>query len=105
MRIVNLTPHALTIEAADGTWHHAIPSDGVARVSETRADAGTVGPFAVTTVRYGDVTGLPPETDGVACVVSAMVKAALPSRQDLYSPGSLVRDASGQPVGCKGLTR
>lgn len=36
-------------------------------------------------------------------VVSALVRLALPYRRDLASPGPLVRDADGQPVGCRGL--
>lgn len=52
---------------------------------------------------YGDVVGLPEEKDGVVYIVSGMVNAAAEGRGDVYSPGSLIRDDEGRPVGCRGL--
>lgn len=54
---------------------------------------------------YGEVTGLPEFKEGVFYVVSAMVRQALPERKDLLSPGQLIRNEEGQPVGCLGLVR
>lgn len=54
---------------------------------------------------YGEVTGLPEFKEGVYYVVSAMVRQALPERKDLLSPGQLIRNEAGQPVGCLGLVR
>ena len=54
---------------------------------------------------YGEVTGLPEYEEGVYYVVSAMVRQALPNRKDLLSPGQLIRNEQGQPVGCLGLVR
>ena len=54
---------------------------------------------------YGEVTGLPEFKKGVYYVVSAMVRQALPERKDLLSPGQLIRNEAGQPVGCLGLVR
>lgn len=54
---------------------------------------------------YGEVTGLPEYEEGVYYVVSAMVRQALPHRKDLLSPGQLIRNEAGQPVGCLGLVR
>lgn len=54
---------------------------------------------------YGEVTGLPEFEEGVYYVVSAMVRQALPERKDLLSPGQLIRNEAGQPVGCLGLVR
>lgn len=56
-------------------------------------------------VVYGEVTGLPEFEEGVYYVVSAMVRQALPHRKDLLSPGQLIRNEAGQPVGCLGLVR
>jgi hypothetical protein len=40
----------------------------------------------------------------VLLIVSGMVREALAgSRSDVASPGALVRNAAGQPVGCNGL--
>ena len=54
---------------------------------------------------YGEVTGLPEFKEGVYYVVSAMVRQALPERKDLLSPGQLIRNEAGQPIGCLGLVR
>lgn len=54
---------------------------------------------------YGEVTGLPEFEEGVYYVVSAMVRQALPHRKDLLSPGQLIRNEAGQPIGCLGLVR
>jgi hypothetical protein hcinC1_00210 len=54
---------------------------------------------------YGEVTGLPEFKEGVYYVVSAMVRQALPHRRDLLSPGQLIRNEQGQPIGCLGLVR
>lgn len=56
-------------------------------------------------VVYGEVTGLPKYVEGVFYVVSAMVRQALPGRKDLLSPGQLIRNEQGQPIGCLGLVR
>ena len=63
-------------------------------------------PWSIPTVvsSYGEVTGLPDPQLGVAYIVSGMVASAAP-RPDVFSPGDLVRDESGRPVGCKGLRR
>ena len=106
--LVNLTPHTVSIHGADGAVV-ALPSAGLARVSETRTTrapivlpTGEVIP--VTTPTFGEVTGLPDASEGVVLVVSALVRAALPDRGDLASPGNLVRDAGGNPLGCQGLS-
>jgi hypothetical protein len=63
-------------------------------------------PWAVPTVRtsYGEVTGLPDPQVGVVFIVSGMVASAAP-REDVMSPGELVRDAQGRIIGCYGLRR
>ena len=43
------------------------------------------------------------EMDGVILIVSTLVKNASPDRKDLVSPGELIRNEAGQPVGCKGF--
>ncbi len=52
---------------------------------------------------YGEVTGLPDPQEGVLYIVPAMVRNALPERTDLASPGALIRNEQGQPIGCDGL--
>ena len=96
--IINTTPHQINLPGL------TIPPSGtVARVSVQLADAGTHDGVALVRGNYGEVTGLPPQEDGVLYVVSALVRAALPHRSDLASPAKLVRDEKGNITGCEAL--
>ena len=102
MTLINLTPHALVVLAGEQRAEIQ-PSGNVARVAVTRVQCGEVAGLPVYHSQYGSIVGLPEPQDGVAFVVSALVRLACPNRLDVFSPGELVRDASGQPIGCKGL--
>ena len=104
MNFINLTPHTISICAANGEVVMALPASGsVARVASSSVSRESGFGFDFNSVSYGEVSGLPDAAEGVMLVVSAMVRSALPDRKDLASPGELVRNAEGQPVGCKGL--
>jgi len=102
MNLVNLTPHEVVLCGIK------ISASGQqARVAMTRKiGAYTVigeWPVPVYHTALGEVTGLPPATEGVGYIVSAMVRAAAPERRDLYSPADLQRDAAGNVIGCNSL--
>ena len=103
-KLVNLTPHAINIYDEDRKTLLATiqPSGHVALVEMTRCRAGTLfGGIPTYRSEVGDVTGVP---EGRSLyIVSAMVRLALPENFNLYSPGELIRDESGQPIGCIGL--
>ena len=121
--VVNLTPHAVNVIAKDGDIVTTIaPSGAIARVSvaETAAGAITVPVTAeaystageiwscdipTITSAYGDVMGLPDPAKGVFFIVSAMVRLAVPHRQDVVSPAGLVRDDEGKVIGCRQFER
>lgn len=111
MRLVNLTPHAITINGHTGRV--VIPPSGaVARVEPAPDPAGddiiTVDGVTVRVAgqRLGQAVGLPEPEDGVMFIVSLPVASALAGRRrDVVSPGPLVRDENGQPVACDGLVR
>lgn len=104
MEIVNLTPHEIVVVGTETSPMAALPPSGeVARVAMTREVVGEVAGLPVYRSQYGFVIGLPEPVDGVALVVSAMVRLAVPGRRDVFSPGELVRNGGGQPVGCRGL--
>jgi hypothetical protein len=103
MRFINLTPHALNIHTSEGVVNLP-PSGEVARVAMTRTPAGDVAGIPTATVVYGEVSDLPAPVEGATFIVSGMVAAAV-KREDVLSPGPLVRDEAGRPVGCLGLTR
>lgn len=101
MKLINLTPHEIVVA---GDVEAKIPASGaVARVSTTRQKIGQIGEIPVYRSVSGAVAGLPESVDGTVYIVSAMVRLAVPSRTDIVSPGELVRDASGQPIGCRGF--
>jgi len=105
MKIKNLTPHALTLVGANGTI--TVPPSGVvARLAVTRTALSPVTidgvDLAVSLPVMGEVTDLPPAEAGVILVVSALVAGAV-NRQDVMSPGELIRDGAGNVIGAKGL--
>lgn len=108
MTIVNLTPHTLNILNADGSVRVDVsPSGTVARVASTRTQTGEVNGLPMFVTTFGEVTGLPDAQPGTLFVVSGMVagRPEVSVREDVWSPGELVRGPDGQPVGCRGLTR
>lgn len=99
LRLVNLTPHPITIVGGDTI----APTSPPARVSTVSAPAGDAAGIPLVSQQYGDVVGLPDPQPGVLFIVSAVVRAAVPHRLDVASPGDLVRDGNGQPIGCRNL--
>jgi len=126
---VNLTPHVINIVGKEPLP----PSGRVARVAETRETSlPSIKGVKVDRVVYGDLVGLPPrcgpgpitrphemyldgetgkthcqwcdETSHPTYIVSAMVAARCGPRDDVFSPGELVRDDAGRIIGAKGLT-
>ena len=107
MLLKNFTPHNVVI--VNGAAKIVIPSDGIARVTETKTVAPSidVDGVAVETFvsAFGEVENLPPQEEGVMVIVSALVASATKGRDDLLVPGELVRDDGGNIVGCKSLRR
>lgn len=99
MQIVNLTQHPIVIVGGPTV----APSGSVARCATVSVPAGNFGGVPLTKTQYGAVEGLPDPVDGVLYVVSAMVRAAVPDRHDVASPGNQVRDANGAIIGCRSL--
>lgn len=98
--LINLTPHALTVfPLGKGDPFELAATGKQARVTAKSVPIGGI----FTVVEYGEVTGLPEPKRGVIYIVSGLVRSAVPLRLDVASPGELVRDDAGKPVGCKGL--
>ena len=111
-KIRNFTPHPLNIFDETGTTKLlTIPSEGVARVTQTNKNLDPIQVGDVTIpiaeTRFGAVEGLPEPEPGVILVVSRIVRSALPSRDDLIVPDSgpngAVRDENGRIIGVKGF--
>lgn len=107
MTIINATPHAITIIAADGSVAAEFPPSGaVVRVAEQATDAGNINGVPLFSVTYGDVEDIPATaTEGTVYIVSAMVLAAAPHRTDLVAPYGFVRSDTGAIIGARGFRR
>lgn len=122
MKIINRTPHPITIVPFGTTSEDTVitipaaPRGEIARVQTTSAvepplyvDFARETVAAIPRVRmsWGRVIGLPDPLPGVCHVVSAIVVAAAHAHgrdlDDLYVPGDQVRDESGRIVGCSAL--
>lgn len=105
MKLLNLTPHSLTIVGDNGTIT-VPPSGQIARLAVNRTARKPVEIYGVTlTVTHpitGAIIGLPDAEPGVLLVVSAMVAEAV-KRWDVMSPGELLRDVAGAVIGARGL--
>lgn len=96
--MLNLTPHAITVQAADGSRMTFAPSGQVARVATLESVVGEYDGIPVITRSMGEAQGLPEE--GTPCIVSAMVASAVPGRKGVYAPdsGSTAIRENGQVV-------
>lgn len=104
MTFKNYTPHVINVTDAAGNLLQSFPSVGLARVNVTNQNMGNVSGIPIfSAMPYTQGASLPDPQDGVGFIVSTLVRQAFPDRFDLYSPGQLIRDDSGQPVGCYGL--
>lgn len=107
----NLTPHAITLIDADGSQFTVQPEPVSARCEprdtpmglECILGEGTTHMIPLVSPGYGAVTGLPGEETGVLLFVSRVIMDACPTRHDLVTSASLVRDADGRIVGCGAL--
>ena len=100
---VNLTPHTINIVTPIGTSFNIPPSGEIARVATTYRVVDEINNISIYECFYGDITGLPDCNGQDYFIVSGLVKTAVPHRTDVFSPGELIRDENGKPVGCRGL--
>lgn len=108
MKIINLTPHDITLITDEKAI--VFPSKGIARARQIEAPAGVeelaLGVFIpVVKISYGALEGLPEPRDGVRYIVSFITAMAAMahgrSTDDLLMTADLVRDEEGQITGCK----
>lgn len=100
--IMNLTPHPIVVVDEDNNVIRTYKSEGVIRLKATTVDAGlSVDGINVTKTEFGSPEGLPEFQAGTYIIVSQMVKSAIPNRGDLVVPAEVVRDGTGNIVGCR----
>lgn len=104
MEFQNLTPHNINVVDSEGNEVVSIPPSGeVARLAVDSVQVDTINGVDIYRSEFGEVEGLPEPKEGAMYIVSALVRTGFPNRSDLLSPGTLVRDEEGKPVGCQGL--
>jgi hypothetical protein len=109
----NLMRHPLDVIDANGNKITIPPSGRIVRSNSARRSIGTVAygdkEIPICNIIYNKIK-LPPETQGVGLIVSAIIANEIlrngEQRSDLYSPDQSVRDPrSGEVIGCKGLIK
>lgn len=104
-KIVNLTPHVVSIVNEDGTVRATLPSEGVARASQTAERVGELDGIELVSMKFGEPEDLPEFKEGTYYVVSIITanaaKAVGRRVDDLLITSDPVRDADGRIVGCK----
>jgi hypothetical protein len=109
MKILNFTPHAVTIKTASAT--NTYNSVGVAR-ADTRAEVvGYIDDLPIIKKTFGNVYGLPESVpnDTVLIVSSLTAQAAKaqahPLADRLYIVNDTVRDENGRIIACTSLAQ
>lgn len=105
MRIINLTPHAVTLVTTGGDEVVVQPEATPARIPTTTTPAGEVNGIPVVTERLGDADSVLPEPrPGVVYVVARPVAERAGHRSDLVVPTQVER-VDGRPVRARALAR
>lgn len=111
MKLVNLTPHTITLVGDNGTTTIE-PSGPPARVTfapdqqTSTVEVNGLDVPIVRTATTGVVTGLPAALPDTLYIVSRQVVDAVPDRDDLVCTHDAVRDQQTRAiVGCRKLAR
>lgn len=106
MKIINLTPHDVTIINEDNKVTIA-PSGIVARVSAKTVYTGEIlnDLIPISKTEYGEIENLPDPIEDTCFIVSSLVAQRVRERTDIFIPNESVRDDKGRIIGCKSLGR
>lgn len=109
MKIINLTPHAITVESPTGERSTFPASGDVARVSQITTETSYVFEgIPVFKTKFGEVFNLPAPTEDTIYIVSGLVLGAIKDRNDVVAPltdSSAIRNEQGHIVAVKGWLR
>jgi hypothetical protein len=110
MKLINLTPHEITLILEGGEFH-ILPSGMVARCITNRVTVGEINvdeglKIPINRTEFGKVENLPKPEKGVCYIVSAIVAQAMAGkRDDLFIPDDAVRDEQGKIIGARALAK
>ena len=100
-KFINLTPHDI-FEVKSKT--HIPKSDNYIRLDCRTTTSQTHCGIEIKQTTFEKLTNLPPQTDGVIYIVSALALNMIPMhRTDFVSPGNVERNDQGKPIGCNGF--
>ncbi len=103
MKIINLTPHDISL-MRNGQVVEIFPASRMpARVSVSTEIVGEINGFEIRKNVYGQVVNLPEREEGTVYIVSALVAQAAKDRDDIFVTDGAVRDADGRIIGCTGF--
>ncbi len=93
VKIVNITPHAITVRSPSGEDVTFPASGAVARIASTTPEGrALVGGVPVAPpLEWGGVEGLPAPAQGTVYIVSGLVGTQCP-RHDVFVPGTSPSD-------------
>ena len=120
MKIINATPHQITICSKEGVTQDpktkqftaesvialfTLPPSGIIpRVAMGNTESEPILGIPVQSVQYGEIEGLPPASPDTYYIVSGLVAAAAVkvNRADCLAPGALVRNSANpsEVLGC-----
>lgn len=104
MKIINLTPHEITIVGEGGNILRTIaPEATPARLKVSTVKGHPIDGVPTSITVFGEPENLPEPKWAVWLIVSQLIKSALPGRLDLLVPAEVVRDEKGNVIGCKSL--
>lgn len=105
MRIINLTPHAVTLVTTGGDEVVIQPEENPARIPTTTTPAGEINGIPLVVEQLGDANSvLPAPQPGVVYVVARPVAERATHRTDLVVPTNVER-VNGRPVRARALAR
>ena len=106
-RLINLTPHDITIFLPNGEKITIPKSKEVARLVTEFVNVGNINGVPVVKTEFKEIIGLPKPHPGVIYIVSTLVAqaAAKLGRRDVIapdtSPQGAVKDENGRIIGVK----
>lgn len=104
--IKNLTPHAVSIIAEDGsTTATFAPEGAVARATQHAETVGSLNGIELVSMKFGATIDLPAPQEGTFLIVSVITinaaKAEGRTTSDLLMTADPVRNEAGQIIGCR----
>ena len=103
-KIINLTPHIVNYKG-----HEFKPEAKPAKVKEESFNLAPIYSndieIEIVATKFGAVENLPNEEEETWYIVSSIVKAANPHRNDLLVPKEFSRDEKGNITGCNKFSR